>query len=415
MQRSGPLDGDVVVHGAKNSVLKLMAATILAEGRHVLTNVPKIRDVAIMAEMLEALGIQVTTSGPHELTIDTPATSSLSVVAPYELVEKMRASIVVLGPLLARCGRATVSMPGGDDFGSRPIDYHLHGVEEMGAAFTSAHGFINGEVAGGRLHGAVLGLEFPSHTTTDNLLMAAVLADGVTVIENAAREPEVVDLANFLISMGAKIEGAGTSRITVTGVDVLTPVTHAVVGDRVVAATYLTAVAMTEGAITVHGVTASDLEMLLAKLHQVGVQIDANGSTVTATMEQRLVATDFATLPYPGVATDYTPCLVAALSIASGVSFVTENLFAGRFRYVDELRRMGADIRSDGHHLVIRGCDLLSGARVKSHDIRAGAAVLLAGLVADGETVIDDDGHVDRGYEDLPGTLASLGGKVERW
>ena len=405
----------MIVHGAKNSVLKLMAATILAEGRHVLTNVPQIRDVEIMAEMLEALGIRVTTSGPHELTIETPATAEVAVVAPYELVEKMRASIVVLGPLLARCGRATVSMPGGDDFGSRPIDYHLHGLEEMGATFTSAHGFINGEVAAGRLHGAVLGLEFPSHTTTDNLLMAAVLAEGTTVIENAAREPEVVDLANFLIAMGAVIEGAGTSRITVTGVEALTPVTHAVVGDRVVAATYLTAVAMTGGSLQVRGVDSSHLEMLLAKLHQVGVQVHANGSTVEVAMEQRLVATDFATLPYPGVATDYTPCLVAALSIASGVSFVTENLFAGRFRYVDELRRMGADIRSDGHHLVIRGCDLLSGARVKSHDIRAGAAVLLAGLVADGETVIDDDGHVDRGYEDLPGTLASLGGKVERW
>jgi len=411
---NGPLNGSVAISGAKNSVLKIMAAAILAEGTTILRNVPEIRDVEIMAEMLTALGLSVHRLGGGALEIMTPESSQIVPEAPYELVEKMRASIVVLGPLLARCGRAKVSMPGGDDFGSRPIDFHLNALQEMGTEFSIAHGIIDGKVTAGRLRGASMVLPFPSHTTTDNLLMAAVLAEGTTVIDNAAQEPEVVDLAAFLSAMGAKIEGAGTSRITVTGVCSLGAVTHEVIPDRVVAATFFTATAIAGGRVDVVGANAEHMESLVRKLEHMGVSLSPGPNSVTAEATGHLKATDLATLPYPGVATDYTPFLVAALATAEGVSFVTENLFAGRFRYVDELLRMGADIRTDGHHLVIRGVEQLSGARVKSHDIRAGAAVMLAGLCADGETTIDDAGHLDRGYENLPVQLNSLGASVVR-
>jgi UDP-N-acetylglucosamine 1-carboxyvinyltransferase len=410
----GPLRGTVAISGAKNSVLKIMAAAILAEGTTVLRNVPEIRDVEIMAEMLAALGLSVTRLEDQSLEIVTPATPELVPEAPYELVEKMRASIVVLGPLLARCGRAKVSMPGGDDFGSRPIDFHLNALEQMGTTFAIAHGIIDGHVANGRLAGASMVLPFPSHTTTDNLLMAAVLAEGTTVIENAAQEPEVVDLAEFLIAMGAKITGAGTSRITVTGVSSLGAVTHEIIPDRVVAATFFVAAAIAGGTVNVRGARIDHMESLVRKLEHMGISLSATPDGVRVDASSRLKATDLATLPYPGVATDYTPFLVAALATAEGVSFVTENLFAGRFRYVDELLRMGADIRTDGHHLVIRGVRQLSGARVKSHDIRAGAAVMLAGLTADGDTTIDDAGHLDRGYENLPHQLSTLGASVVR-
>jgi len=411
---SGLLEGSISISGAKNSVLKIMAAAILAEGTTILRNVPDIRDVEIMAEMLTALGLRVRRIDHGTLEIVTPSTNEIIPVAPYELVEKMRASIVVLGPLLARCGRATVSMPGGDDFGSRPIDFHLNALEQMGTSFSIAHGIIEGVVSPGRLRGASMVLPFPSHTTTDNLLMAAVLAEGMTVIDNVAQEPEVVDLAAFLSAMGAKIDGAGTSRITVTGVPALGAVTHDIIPDRVVAATFFVATAIAGGKVEVVGAQAQHMESLVRKLEHMGVSLLSTSSGVLVESAGRLRATDLATLPYPGVATDYTPFLVAALATAEGVSFVTENLFAGRFRYVDELLRMGADIRTDGHHLVIRGVQQLSGARVKSHDIRAGAAVMLAGMSADGETTIDDVGHLDRGYENLPLQLNTLGASVVR-
>ncbi len=411
---NGPLQGSLAIAGAKNSVLKIMAAAILAEGTTILRNVPEIRDVEIMAEMLTALGLSVRRLDGGLLEIVTPRTQQIVPEAPYELVEKMRASIVVLGPLLARCGRAKVSLPGGDNFGSRPIDFHLNALEEMGTTFTVAHGIIHGKVASGRLRGAAMVLPFPSHTTTDNLLMAAVLAEGTTIIDNAAQEPEVVDLAAFLSAMGARIEGAGTGRITVTGVSSLGAVTHDIIPDRVVAATFFVATAIAGGKVEVVGAKAEHMESLLRKLEHMGVSLQPSSNGVQVEAPGRLKATDLATLPYPGVATDYTPFLVAALATAEGVSFVTENLFAGRFRYVDELLRMGADIRTDGHHLVIRGVEQLSGARVKSHDIRAGAAVMLAGLSADGETTIDDAGHLDRGYENLPLQLNSLGASVVR-
>jgi UDP-N-acetylglucosamine 1-carboxyvinyltransferase len=417
---NGPLSGTVRAGGAKNSVLKLMAACLLAEGSHTLTNVPRITDVDIMAEVLGAMGAEVQRgSAPDELVVTTPA--ELVPEAPYELVERMRASVVVLGPLLARCGRARVSMPGGDDFGPRPIDMHLRALESMGVSFTSAHGYVDGHVDSSvagqpRLVGNHVVLEYPSHTGTDNVLMAATLAKGTTVIENAAREPEVRDLADFLNAMGARIEGAGTSRIEVIGVDALHPASHRVIPDRLVAATFLAAVGLAGGDVVVEDGRPEHMEMLIQKLRAAGIEVtlEPDGLRAARAPGVRLQAVDAATLPYPGFATDYKPLLVTLLTVAEGVGIVTENLFFGRFRYVDELRRMGADIRTQGHHAVVRGVERLSGAPVRAMDLRAGAALVLAGLVADGETVISDARHVDRGYEDFAGKLAGLGARVVR-
>jgi len=417
---SGPLSGSVRAGGAKNSVLKLMAACLLAEGRHVLTNVPRISDVDIMAEVLEAMGASVARGDrPDELVVTTPA--DLVPEAPYELVEKMRASVVVLGPLLARCGWARVAMPGGDDFGPRPIDMHLRALESLGVTFASSHGDVEGRVdstvAGEpRLVGNRVVLEYPSHTGTDNVLMAAVLAKGTTVIENAAREPEVTDLAEFLNAMGARVTGAGTSRIEVEGVDRLGPATHTVIPDRLVVATFLVAAGLTGGEVTVEDGRPEHMDMLVRKLAATGMEVTLgpDGLRASAAGAGRLHSTDVATLPYPGFATDYKPLFVTLLTVTEGVGIVTENLFFGRFRYVEELRRMGADIRTQGHHAVVRGVGRLSGAKVRAFDVRAGAALVLAGLVADGETVISDAHHIDRGYEDLDGKLVSLGAKVLR-
>jgi UDP-N-acetylglucosamine 1-carboxyvinyltransferase len=330
----------------------------------------------------------------------------------------MRASVVVLGPLLARCGHARVSMPGGDDFGHRPIDMHLNGLATLGARFETSHGYVEARVGddGGaeRLVGQHVVLEYPTHTGTENLLMAAALAKGTTVIENAAREPEVSDLAAFLSAMGARVRGAGTSRIEVEGVDELTPVRHRVITDRVVVATYLAAVGMAGGDVVIEDARADHIEMLLRKLRAMGMQIDLEPDGLRVVAEQRLRAVDVVSLPYPGVATDFLPLLVAMLSVADGVSIVSENLFSGRFRYVDELRRMGADIKTEGHHAVVRGLPRLSGAPVRAPDIRAGAALVLAGLVAEGRTEVSQAHHIDRGYEDLAGSLASLGARVTR-
>jgi UDP-N-acetylglucosamine 1-carboxyvinyltransferase len=410
---SGPLSGRIEVFGAKNSVLKLMAATLLAPGRHEIGNVPAITDVAIVRELLGAMGVESLHSGggtSGHLTLTVP--NEVIPVAPYELVEKIRASIVVLGPLLARYGSARVSLPGGDDFGHRPIDMHLHALEELGVVFTTEHGYVEGRCD--RLVGARVVFEFPSHTATDNILMAAVLAKGTTVIENAAREPEVIDLADMLTGMGAHIEGAGTSRIEIEGVEELRPASHVAIPDRVEAATWLAAVGLAGGEIELLHARADHMEMLIEKLAEMGVRCVDTGSGILATATHPLRSVDISTLPYPGVATDYKPFLVTMLSIASGVAIVTENIFAGRFRYVDELRRMGADITTKGHHAVVRGVPRLSGAPVRSPDIRAGAALVLAGLVADGATEVSGAEHIDRGYENLAGRLSALGADVRR-
>ncbi|HIF66714.1 MAG TPA: UDP-N-acetylglucosamine 1-carboxyvinyltransferase [Acidimicrobiia bacterium] len=409
VQGSGPLNGVVPIGGAKNSALKLMAASLLAEGSTSLLNVPDIADVAIMGELLEAMGVQIERVG-NRIDIDVPA--ELDPVAPYSLVERMRASIVVLGPLLARLGRARVAMPGGDDFGSRPIDMHLQGLEQLGATFSHEHGDITGKAD--RLVGAEVLLEFPSVGATENLMMAAVLARGTTIIENAAREPEITDLANFLSQMGATIDGLGTSRLTVEGVEVLRPTTYTVIPDRVEAATFLSAVAVCGGELLLKGARSDHMEMLIRKLQEMGMSLAAEPSGLRVEVRNRLRAVDISTLPYPGLATDYKPFLVTALCVAEGAGMVTENIFAGRFRYIDELVRMGAEIRAEGRHAVVRGVERLSGAPVRAHDIRAGAALVVAGLAAEGETIISDAHHVDRGYEDLAGKLSSVGALVTR-
>jgi UDP-N-acetylglucosamine 1-carboxyvinyltransferase len=411
---SGPLSGTVRAGGAKNAVLKQMAACLLAEGMHRLRNVPRITDVDAMATLLGALGCRVHWAGDHELSIGVPTASRLAAEAPVALVERMRASIVVLGPLLARCGTARLSLPGGDDFGDRPVNFHLEGLGAMGADVRIHNGAIEATTPPpGRLHGARITLEYPSHTATDNLLMAAVTAQGATVIDNAAREPEVEDLCVMLNAMGARVSGLGTSRLVIDGVDTLRPADHEVVADRVVAATYLAAAAITGGEVTVADARRSHMETLLRKLATIGCELTGD-TGITVKGPARPSPCDIATLPYPGVATDYKPLLVAVLSVADGTSIVTENLFDGRFRYVEELDRMGSSVTIEGHHAVIRGVERLHGARVRATDVRAGAALVLAGLVADAETEVTHAEHVERGYEDLAGTLRSLGADVER-
>ena len=410
----GPLNGEVYALGAKNAVLKQMAACLLASGTHRLGNVPDITDVKVMSELLTALGCSVSRSDENELTIDVPEKQDLHPLAPTHLFEAMRASIVVLGPLLARCGEAHMALPGGDDFGQRPINFHTDGLSAMGATFTNDRTSINASVERPRLRATRATLEYPSHTATDNLMMAAVLAEGRSVIDNAAREPEVEDLGRQLLAMGARIEGLGTSRLTIDGVEVLQPADHEVVSDRVVSATYLAAGLITGGRVSVLDARPEHMEMLLRKIAAMGAKVDVTGEGVTVEGPARLRACDVATLPYPGVATDYKPLLTAMLSLADGVSVVTENLFVGRFRYVDELIRLGARITTEGHHAVVRGVESLVGTTVRATDIRAGAALVLAGLVAEGSTTVTGLDHLDRGYDHFVTRLRGLGANVER-
>ncbi len=405
-----PLHGTIGVLGAKNAVLKHMVASLLAPGRHRIENVPGILDVAIMGEVLDHVGAMCTAEGTT-LTIDVPDEPNPE--APLELVRQMRASILVLGALLARVGEARVALPGGDDFGSRPIDYHIKGLESMGARFDLRHGVLHGSAPNG-LVGTDVFLEFPSVGATENLLLAAVLAEGTTTIGNAAREPELTDLAEYLMKMGAKIDGAGTSTIQVHGVTYLEPAVHTTVPDRLEAGSYLVAGAMTRGEVTVTGCRPEHLRMELHKLEESGCGVATTEDSITVRGPDRPVAVDIATLPFPGFHTDMHPQMVAYLSIANGVSLVTENIYTGRFRYLGELNRMGADIHADGQHIVVRGVDDLSGCEIDGCDIRAAAALTIAGLRADGETIIRDAHHIDRGYHDFVPNLAGLGAQIRR-
>ena len=411
MVRGGSrLAGQVEVSGAKNSALKLMAASLLAPGLSVLHNVPVIEDVRTMREVLEHLGALVTVDG-GSMRID--ASGVASHVAPYDLVQRMRASIQIMGPLVARFGHARVAMPGGCNLGPRKIDIHLRGLRQLGATVRTGHGFV--EVTAERLRGDTIILEYPSVGATENLLMAAVLADGVTVIDNAAREPEIVDLCKFLVSMGAEIEGAGTSQVTVRGVEEMHPAEHTVIGDRIEAGTFLVAGVLTGGDVEVEGVSPHHLDIFLTKLRAIGVQVQENGRKIRAWGDPAYyAATDIATLPYPGFATDLQAQMIVLLSLAQGTSIVTENVFVNRFGFVDELTRLGADIKVAGHYAVVGGSRSLSGATVRSPDLRAGAALVLAGLVAEGATEVRDIYHIDRGYERFDEKLRSLGAEVER-
>jgi UDP-N-acetylglucosamine 1-carboxyvinyltransferase len=443
------LTGQVHVVGAKNSALKLMAAALLAPGRSMITNVPRITDIAIMGEVLRRLGCDVsfvddvvtpagdvaggpTGAGPAPgggsaaggtgtpgaggarscaVVIDVPEAPGTE--ADYDLVRRLRASICVLGPLLARRGYVRVAHPGGDAIGSRGLDMHVAGLARMGADISGEHGFVIASAPGG-LHGATIWLDFPSVGATENLVMAAVLAKGNTEIDNAAREPEIVDLCTMLNRMGARIEGAGSSTLRIEGVTELHPVTHATVGDRIVAGTWAFAAAMTRGDVTVTGASPAFLEIALDKLVSAGCQVETGTDTFRVQMDRRPSAVDVVTLPFPGFATDLLPMAIGLASVSEGASLVTENIFDGRFMFVNEMARLGADIKTDGHHAVVRGRERLSSAPVRATDIRAGAGLVIAGLCADGVTEVSHVHHVDRGYPDFVSDLRALGVEVER-
>ncbi|MDJ0923054.1 MAG: UDP-N-acetylglucosamine 1-carboxyvinyltransferase [Acidimicrobiia bacterium] len=405
-----PLSGEVAVHGAKNAVLKHMVAMLLAPGRYRLENVPGILDVDIMGEVLDHVGATCTR---RESVVEVDVPESLNPEAPLELVRKMRASILILGALLARVGSARVALPGGDDFGSRPIGMHLDGLEQMGAVFELRHGVLEASAPNG-LAGTDIFLEFPSVGATENLLLAAVLATGKTTIGNAAREPELADLASLLNQMGAKVDGAGTSTIEVMGVPSLSPADHKVVADRLVAGTYALAAAASGGEITVLGCDPGFLRMELRKMQAAGCDVERGDDWFSVTGPERPEPQDIATLPYPGFHTDMHPQMVAFLARATGTSLVTENVYAARFRYIGELNRMGADIQTDGQHVVVRGVEELSGCEVDGCDIRAAAALTIAGLAAEGETIVHDAEHIDRGYDGFVDTLRNLGADIDR-
>ena len=409
VEGGAPLTGAVAVPGAKNSVLKLMAATLLAPGTSELMNVPDIEDVAIMSELLRRLGCEVNHVG-STITITVPHHPDHR--ADYDLVRKMRASICVLGPLLARCGAADVAVPGGDNIGSRGLDMHVDALRKMGAHVKNEHGYLLAESEG--LFGAEVFLDFPSVGATETILMAAVTATGESIIENAAREPEIIDICMMLVSMGADISGIGSSTLIISGVNSLKPVSHRVVSDRIVAGTWAIAAVMTQGDLTISGVPPQYLALPLEKLQTAGARVESGGDTIRVRMNERSQCVDIVTLPYPGFPTDLQPQFIALNAIGQGASLVTENLFEARFRFVQELARLGADVRTDGHHALIRGREALSGAPVEATDIRAGAGLVLAGLVAQGSTTVYGVSHIDRGYAGFVETLQGLGAKIER-
>ena len=418
---SHPLRGTAHVGGAKNSALKLMAAALLAPGRTEVGNVPDILDVHVMARLLEELGCTVEVlhpgppsesgSGSGTVVVDVPERPRHA--APYDLVRRLRASISVLGPLLARCGRARVALPGGDNIGSRGLDMHFTGLTGLGAEVRIEHGYVVAEAPHG-LRGASLWLDFPSVGATENLLMAAVLADGTSVIDNVAREPEIVDLCELLEAMGARIEGVGGSTLTVHGVPALSPVRHDTVTDRIVAGTWAFATAVAGGELLVAGGVARHLDIVLDKLVSAGAQVQDEPGGFRVAVDRRLRSFDVVTLPYPGFPTDLQPFTMALAAVCDGTAMVTENVFEARFMFAQELARLGADLRTDGHHAVVRGRALLSGAPVVASDIRAGAALVVAGLAAEGTTTVAESQHVDRGYPAFAEALSALGGDVAR-
>jgi UDP-N-acetylglucosamine 1-carboxyvinyltransferase len=402
------LRGEIAVNGAKNSALKLMAAALLATGETVVENVPAIADVPVMGRILEGLGcdVDVRDDGTVSVVVDEPHWQ-----APRDHVTDIRASISVLGPLVGRVGRARLALPGGDDIGARSIDMHLRGLSEMGAEVAEYGGEV--EVRADTLRGCPITLDFPSVGATENLLMAAALAEGQTVIENAAREPEVQDLCGMLIAMGAQLHGVGTPTLTIEGVDALAPVAHDTIPDRIEAATFAFAAALTRGDVTVVGARPGHLILPLMKLRAAGAVVDEGDDHLTVKADE-LNAVDVVTLPYPGFPTDLQPQLMVLLSQAEGTGIITENVFESRFAFVDQLTRLGADIDVDGHHAVIRGPRPLTGAPVEALDVRAGAASILAGMVADGETHISDVHHIDRGYARLVPRLRGIGADILR-
>jgi UDP-N-acetylglucosamine 1-carboxyvinyltransferase len=403
------LQGDIKVSGAKNAALPILASAILGGGECTVTNVPRVVDVFTMSKLLGILGATVTTEG-NRVAMKMEALRSSE--APYELVRTMRASVVVLGPLLARWGEATVSLPGGCAIGSRPVNLHLAGLERMGATVTVEHGYIKAKAP--RLKGARICLDFPTVTGTENLMMAACLADGTTVIENVAKEPEIVDLAAFLVKRGARIAGAGTDMITVEGVKELRGADHEVIPDRIEAGTYLAAGAITGGDVCVRDCRPQHLEAVTAKLREAGAEVTESKESVRLKATKRLKSVDVKTYPYPGFATDMQAQMMALMCVAQGTSVITETVFESRFIHVPELQRMGAEIKVDGSHAVVTGTAKLSGAPVMASDLRASAGLVVAGLAAEGETAIARVYHLDRGYERIEDKLNGLGAAIRR-
>jgi UDP-N-acetylglucosamine 1-carboxyvinyltransferase len=402
------LNGEIAIKGAKNAVLKQMVLPILATGDYKITNVPNITDVTYMQEVLSCLGI---TSSFEKSTLKINSPENIGIEAPYELVQKMRASIIILGPLLARKGTAKIAFPGGDQLGPRPVQMHLDALEKMGANFHLEHGVLIGETDG--LKGVEINLPYASVGATENTLLAAVLADGKTVIENAAREPEIVDIVRMLKNMGADISGEGTSEITITGVESLKPTNHEVIGDRIVAGTYLAALAATRGSGVILGVDPNTLPMEIKKFIEIGLDITIQEKSLIIESTDKYESIELSTLPFPGVATDLQPIFGTALLRAQGTSIITENVYDQRFQWIPEVQRMGANIQTGWQHAMIKGVEDLSGAPVNSTDIRNGASLIIAALQADGKSQITGIDHIERGYEDIVLSLDSLGAAIE--
>jgi|SRR5690625_2832032 len=405
------LSGTVQIRGAKNSALKLAAAALLAEGRSTLTNVPGISDMTVMVEILRRLGAEAELDG-HTLPIQVPG--QVGGATPADLARRLRASLVLLGPLLARRGDVRIAQPGGCNLGNRNIDMHLSGLEKMGADISIGAEHIDARAPHGRLIGTDIDLAFASVGATENLMMAAVTARGTTVIRNAAREPEIMDIANYLNAMGAKVFGAGSTDIEIQGVPELHPADHHVVGDRIEAGTFAVAGALSEGPVRIDGVRPEHLGIALDKLRAIGATVETTDDSLTVSGGGRLRSCDLVTLPFPGCPTDLQPQYLVLLSQATGTAMVTENVFDGRVQFMGELAKMGADVTIEGHHVVVRGPRRLRGETVRATDLRAGAALVLAGMVAEGRTVVTDPHHVDRGYADFAARLRALGAKVER-
>lgn len=403
------LRGEIRVDGAKNGVLPLMAAALLTDEMCEIHDVPNLRDVGVMSEVLRSLGAEVNRNG-SSMQITTPKITSNE--APYEYVSQMRSSFDVMGPLLARTGLARVPMPGGCAIGERPIDLHIKGFKALGAEVSFGHGFV--EAKAKKLVGASIYLDFPSVGATKNIMMAATLAEGVTHIENAAKEPEIVDIANFLNKLGAKVQGAGTDTIRITGVDVLKGAAHTVLPDRIEAGTYLIMAGMLDSDLKINNIEPSHLKPVIAKLRECGVSLEEDEDCIYVKSSGKLKAVDITTLPYPGFPTDLQAQFMALLTRAEGSSVVMETVFENRFMHVSELNRMGANIKIEGHSAILSGDCSLQGAQVKATDLRAGAALIMAGLVAEGNTEIHDIYHIDRGYNDLVNKLRGIGIKITR-
>lgn len=407
-----PLKGSVRISGAKNAILPALAACLLTDGKSVIRDVPNLEDVHIMCKLVTSLGAKIEFNvDEKEIIVDS--TNITEYVAPYELVNQMRASFLVMGPLLARKGKAKVSLPGGCAIGTRPVDLHLKGFSALGASINTGHGYVEAQVKG-KLTGARIYLDFPSVGATENILMASVLAKGLTTIENAATEPEIVDLATMLVSMGANVTGAGTDTIRINGTDKLHPTEHSIIPDRIEAGTFMVASAITGGDILIENVMPDHLKPVIAKLRESGVEISEELGAIHVKGSRRIKAVDIKTHPHPGFPTDMQAQMTSFLSRSEGTSMVVETIFENRFMYISELKRMGANIKIDGRTAIIEGSASLMGAQVRATDLRAGAALVLAGLAAKEQTEISDIYHIDRGYESMEDKLKSLGAKITR-